>query len=780
MIFVDNSGSVGSCTTYWQTVSDINTQYAKDISHYYFWNSSYYTVTPKVFDEKCIAMRGEGGTSPELVAQVVVKEKFPNIILITDGEVGDYSVKECDRILEAAKTQGFTINKAICYVIGSYNEPNLSVTCPFTRCKESKVFSRNGANPLKAVMQYTAEDYKVLDELENITLENFERQYTVIEQLIIALNMGKDGNLPLKNQLVAMKGRLVKEFSKKLGREGDYSSRVREQLKANNFEGAINLIENMSSQYFAQGSGELEKKILYLISLCGDLRGQYSVDQIKSNKMATAAEAVEAVIDPSVQTAELSEHPIECPIILDEDVPQILIDECEPFLLGLEKAVVDDISACPLRILSYPHLRSKLRSRLSTFTGVKYSDKLMKNPFTQNRLLGAIPLGTHKSHVAVGNRTLSVLIAKGKVMGNLNMYLAVIWVMVQAGEIEWLNPILPNLTEHLLHRLLTTKTMASMCGLSQYVATQVGSDIALWYCLSSGYLNQPTEKDTFRFHLYDIEQMLLINQTLGYPLHSGFKRHYLRTRALYNFMEKFKRLDNKGKKCFKNLFRGLYQKGFLVDSSLLSKKVKTVEVCSEFIPVDGAADEEQVLEVRKRLPKFCEGLTNEDLVYVSSLLDEHKQVEEIFLDYNVQVPALPAPEVNWSFGLEKFDHQVTISPATLRPLTKVEGRNWDQQAQEIFKVESGKDLFKGCKYIQEFILKFNQKPNLAELAVFVYNRLVESGKKNTLPFLAKEWMEYLLGQYEAAYPQDATVKDIVQILKKSRTVESRLQLETAQ
>jgi hypothetical protein len=94
-------------------------------------------------------------------------------------------------------------------------------------------------------------------------------------------------------------------------------------------------------------------------------------------------------------------------------------------------------------------------------------------------------------------------------------------------------------------------------------------------------------------------------------------------------------------------------------------------------------------------------------------------------------------------------------------------------------VESGKDLFKGCKYIQEFILKYKQKPNLAELAVFCYNRLVESGKKNTLPFLGKEWMEYLLGQYEAAYPQDATIKDIVQILKKSRTVESRLQLETA-
>lgn len=59
-------------------------------------------------------------------------------------------------------------------------------------------------------MQYTQEDYKVLDSLEQISLENFEASYPQIEQLIIAINMGKDGNLELKNQLVALKTRLVK------------------------------------------------------------------------------------------------------------------------------------------------------------------------------------------------------------------------------------------------------------------------------------------------------------------------------------------------------------------------------------------------------------------------------------------------------------------------------------------------------------------------------------------------------------------------------------------
>jgi len=111
---------------------------------------------------------------------------------------------------KALKESNFKIEKAVCYVIGGYSEPNLSVTCPFTRRSESKVFSKNGTQPLKTVMQYTKEDYKVLDSLEEISLENFEASYPQIEQLIIAINMGKDGNPELKNQLVALKTRLVK------------------------------------------------------------------------------------------------------------------------------------------------------------------------------------------------------------------------------------------------------------------------------------------------------------------------------------------------------------------------------------------------------------------------------------------------------------------------------------------------------------------------------------------------------------------------------------------
>ena len=62
---------------------------------------------------------------------------------------------------------------------------------------------------------------------------------------------------------------------------------------------------------------DLEKKISHLISLCGDLRGKYDLNQIKSNKMSHAVEAKEGQLDQQVQLAELSSNPIECPIILD-------------------------------------------------------------------------------------------------------------------------------------------------------------------------------------------------------------------------------------------------------------------------------------------------------------------------------------------------------------------------------------------------------------------------------------------------------------------------------
>lgn len=118
-----------------------------------------------------------------------------------------------------------------------------------------------------------------------------------------------------------------------------------------------------------------------------------------------------------------------------------------------------------------------------------------------------------------------------------------------------------------------------------------------------------------------------------------------------------------------------------------------------FVPVDGPASQEQVHKIRSLLPKYTESLSNEELHYISTLIDANKAASDIFLDYNLVAPALPAPTINWCYGLEYFPTTVQINPKTLRPFYTVEGKVWTEAAKTAFKVEDVSKLFKGVKYI---------------------------------------------------------------------------------
>jgi hypothetical protein len=101
-LFVDNSGSVGGSENYWSTVQTVLDSYAKDISHYFLWNSSLSEVKIKDIEGWIKSKKGTGGTSPDIVANEIVRRHFTHIILVTDGEVGDGSVQACDRTFDEA------------------------------------------------------------------------------------------------------------------------------------------------------------------------------------------------------------------------------------------------------------------------------------------------------------------------------------------------------------------------------------------------------------------------------------------------------------------------------------------------------------------------------------------------------------------------------------------------------------------------------------------------------------------------------------------------------
>jgi hypothetical protein len=96
--------------------------------------------------------------------------------------------------------------------------------------------------------------------------------------------------------------------------------------------------------------------------------------------------------------------------------------------------------------------------------------------------------------------------------------------------------------------------------------------------------------------------------------------------------------------------------------------VREVELCSEFIPVDGNAGELIIQAFKSRLPSFCKGMSCQDLSYISSLLDHSKQVSEIVLPYSLQVPELPAAKANWKYELKDFIQTIEVDAETVRPI----------------------------------------------------------------------------------------------------------------
>lgn len=238
-----------------------------------------------------------------------------------------------------------------------------------------------------------------------------------------------------------LRKKLVHELSVKKTEE-DYSKMIRLCLEESNTQAALEYAQKMTYEYMSyEYSMEIEQKIAYLISLCGDLSNSFDINQIQTNKLKFAVEVKQGELINNVEIAKLTTNIIECPIIMDEDVPQILVDAGEPVLLGFDKKIVDDIAACPLRILNYPEVKAKLKSRISHFIGTKLNGKLFINPFTRNKVLGAIPLGCHESHVEVGDNTIAQLVSGGKYLGNLSLYYAVVWYLINEGQIEYLKPI---------------------------------------------------------------------------------------------------------------------------------------------------------------------------------------------------------------------------------------------------------------------------------------------------------------------------------------------------
>lgn len=112
--------------------------------------------------------------------------------------------------------------------------------------------------------------------------------------------MGRSGFPYMKEQLLHLRKKLVHELST-MKTEEDYSRMIRLCLEEGNTQGALEYAQKMTYEYMSyEYSLEIEQKISYLVSLCGDLSSSFDIGQIQSNRLKYAQEVKEGEIDKKI------------------------------------------------------------------------------------------------------------------------------------------------------------------------------------------------------------------------------------------------------------------------------------------------------------------------------------------------------------------------------------------------------------------------------------------------------------------------------------------------
>lgn len=778
-LYIDVSGSVGNFTNYWNNVDKVYNKYKNDINKIYLWDSDIKESTKENLEQIIKRKYGGGGTYPYLIAKNLKSQNIKNnVIIFTDGEVSDRDVQLTDQILDSHQ-----IDNVECYII-SQCDANLSVTCPFTRNNNSNVYWATNTTELTTQV-FTKPDPALIEALDSINLETFYEKYSQLESYIIAKNMGRSGDSVLKEKLIKLKKKLAYELAMEANKNNNYGLQMRQMLEANNFDSALQIAKNMNTEYFGSDIGmEIEKKVGYLINLCGDLRGQYSINQIRTNRMQTADNVKkETSTEVEIEINDLISKPVECPIMMDSDVPQIMVVNLgEPVLANVEKHIVDDIISCPLRILNYPDIIAKLKPAISQWTGIQVNQHIDVNPFTKQELIGTIPLGSCKQHVECGNYTISKLFTSGKLLGNLNMYWAVIWYLIKQNTWEYLNDIKDQVTEHLLYRLKTSDTFASLTGLPQYVLTKIPTDVAVWYCVNSCLLNPPTDRDTCRLHLFNMDPMLEMLKELNYPVSTKTIQQINRTKVLMSMLSMCKKNNTQ----FRNKMTCLVQNAVKINLDKVPDVVKNCEGLIEWIPTDGPASQEQIDKILETLPKFYSELSINELVGLSKMVNPQLSASAITLDPNYEPEQVNAI-INWSvYGLKIIEvspAEVQICPYTFRPYYTINYNGkvttWTEKVTEV--IGPIDKIFSGCKRFIDFIYKYKMFPNFPAYLLFCYNRYSTHFETPTLPYTivqcAKDVLQYYVPIYEIVKNKNMTSSDVIKILQTSCPIEVRKKLE---
>ena len=701
--------------------------------------------------------RGNGGTSPHVVAEHVVNQKFHgHLVLATDGQVGTGDVDRCDGLLAE-----WTFDKVEVLVIG--HGANKSVHVPFCRNSPHETVYTIDASHEDISELITMEELNSIATIQAIsTLADWQDKQALIAKGIYAKTVGTVGDAKIRDDLIAMKSRIIRDEASKVTTLT--STEIRDFLVVGDTTSALAVSKRLITSYYAGSSLSWAGEIDRLISAAtGALRSAFGVvsNAVDRAAVMSAAPTEDVPLEEADGGSSWAQTMSECIILLTPGVMAINFADGSPILQAVEKNILSDITTCPLNFLNYPDLVSQLAARFCSVVSVdaiamsaQAGSPMTECPLTRQPLLGAVPLGPNAEHRKAGNWTLANLLFGQKLVGNADLWFAVLLVIV-TKELTTGNfrEYLPQMRAHMVWRMQTQTTYASLVGLAEYPTSQLYLDEAVWFVLSTHEVGL----DLIRVHLSHLDALLLLNGLMTTSTDASVGPYHLRpstelfidrTRVLMSMLSWVKA----DRHTLPNLMRALYQMATWIDEERLGEvTVPTIEKVNaappaaatyltvtlgptasdataeevvveeevkkrrgKFIFLDGAATTQQLEQVRSHLKPQYQRLDEATLVkFCEIVINSNLSAKTVLIPPADYVYTLPEPVVKWPRIARS--PVVPVCPATCRPYSvdRTTGLPWGAHVEQIYEVTDHKLLFSGHALFGRYVARYNTYPTKA-------------------------------------------------------------------
>ena len=743
----DCSGSVANF--YHSETQNIVSNLNESTTIFIRWDDKHTEISKKDLETINKNKRGFNGTSPISLFKFLKENNFHgDLIFISDGQISNEDSQKCSDILFNWKFNNVYVH--LIYTGGSINE---SVSCAITRGSPHVVKMYNkGYFSSPVITTVCADDFVQANNIDAIeTIDDFLSRKKNLENVLISLNMGTSGNKSLHNKLVYLKNKLVKLESKSFSKDSNNPvSTLINKFENKNL--SIGYLDKVWNYYYYKIEDDDEswtKTIDKFISWCsGSLLSSFDRNRITNREVSSVMTPVVPSENVVIIEEKLENLKLTCPITLSESSNMILLmkkNNGASIFDELETKTRDSLINCPLNALSNTDILLYIKSILDCVISIEAYKELVdygisdKSPLTRDEIFGGLCLGKDESHVKATNSTLRYVLTGGKSLGNIDLWFAVIYFVIERGYTEHLKEYLPMVREHLQYRLLNSKSYMCLSGLPTYPTYLVPLGLSLWCSVTASTseisLIKNPKNDPIRLHLsYSCEIIKLLNM-IDLNVSPELFKHIDRLKTLRYFLLSVKKGNEHALK-LKNLIDALYY--------------NAIETLDLWVLIDGEPSDEQICKVRSQLPNFCQSLSNTEIKDILDLCDSNKSESDIYISYSYDIKSYKKMSTkNWSYGSSMPYSEVSICCKTCRPYYIINDNGnekiWTQKAFEIYGKEFG--LFSTNNFFGNYIFQKQKYPTKSEFLnyLFLYHH---TRNIKTLPLCINQFIDEVFNEYK--------------------------------